>query len=165
MIWKCRSPDEAAALTPELKQLIVEGHVEALSKQQRAAEQWGLGTADRWSADLASGTLSFEFPDRVVGGRVQLLGTYAITAGTWLWGWANGSVPESVTVASLEVKAIATRPGLQLLQDAKLQIPAGFADDLANVAVEVAGLDGWYRAPSPTNYAYLGFSDLMVTPR
>jgi hypothetical protein len=128
-------------------------------------EQWGIGTADRWSADLAAGTLSFQFSDRVVAGQVQLLGSYAIAAGTWLWGWANGSVPESVTVASLEVKAIATRPGLQLLQNAELQIPAEFADDLANVAVEVAGLDGWYRAPSATNYVYLGFNDLMVAPR
>lgn len=164
MMWKRRSREQHASLTPELKQLIVEGHVEALSKQQRAAEQWGIGTADRWSTDLAAGTLSFEFPDRVVAGRVQVLGSYAIAAGTWLWGWANESVPESSTVASLEVKAIATRPGLQLLDDAKLQIPAEFADDLANVAVEVAGLDGWYRAPSATNYVYLGFTDLEVTP-
>lgn len=164
MIWKRRGHHETASLTPELTQLIVEGHVEALSKQQRAAEQWGIGTADRWSADLAAGTLSFEFADRVVTGRVQLLGSYAITAGTWLWGWANGSVPESVTVASREVKAIATRPGLQLLEEAKLQIPAEFADDLASVAVEVAGLDGWYRGPSATNFVYLGFSDLVATP-
>jgi hypothetical protein len=163
MSWKRRSPDQASSLSPELQQLIVESHVEALSKQQRTAEQWGIGTADRWSADLAAGTLSFEFPDRVVGGRVQLLGSYAITAGTWLWGWANESVPKSVAVASLKVKEIATRPGLQMLQDAKLQIPAEFADDLANVAVEVAGLDGWYRAPSSTNYVYLGFSDLVET--
>lgn len=165
MIWKRRSPHQAASFTSELKQLIVESHVETLSKQQRAAEQWGIGTADRWSADLAAGTLSFEFPDRVVTGKVQLLGSYAIPAGTWRWGWANGSVPESVAVASLKVKAIATRPGLQLLEDAELRIPAEFADDLASVAVEVAGLDGWYRAPSPTKYVYLGFSDLAVTPR
>ncbi|WP_374976652.1 DUF6882 domain-containing protein [Microbacterium trichothecenolyticum] len=164
MIWKRRSRDQVASLTPELRQLIVECHVETLSKQQRAVEQWGIGTADHWSADLAAGTLSFEFPDRIVAGRVQLLGSYAITPGTWLWGWANGSVPEPVTGASLEVKAIATRPGLQLLHDAKLQIPAEFADDLANVAVEVAGLDGWYRAPSATNYVYLGFTDLEVRP-
>ncbi|MGN6218608.1 MAG: DUF6882 domain-containing protein [Microbacterium sp.] len=111
-------------MTAELKQLIVEGHVEALSKRQRAAEQWGAGTADRWSADLAAGTLSFEFADRIVVGRVQLLGCYASTPGTRLWGWANRSAPEPVTLASLQVKAIATRPGLQLLQDANLQIPA-----------------------------------------
>ena len=156
MIWKRRSPHQAASFTSELKQLIVESHVETLSKQQRAAEQWGIGTADRWSADLAAGTLSFEFPDRVVTGQVQLLGSYAIPAGTWRWGWANGSVPESVAVASLKVKAIATRPGLQLLERFALQCLC---------SVEVAGLDGWYRAPSPTKYVYLGFSDLAVTPR
>lgn len=160
MIRKRRRTSDPAWLTEELAQLIVESHVEVLTKQARAAERWGIGSAGRWSANLAAGTISFEFPDRVVTGEVELLGSYAIAAGTWLWGWANGSVPESTTRASQEVKAIATRPGLELLASAKLEIPAEVADDLANIAVEMGGLDGWYRGPSETNYVYLGFRDL-----
>ncbi|TFC07985.1 DUF6882 domain-containing protein [Cryobacterium mannosilyticum] len=149
-------------MTPELAQLIVESHVEVLTKQARAAEQWGIGSADRWSADLAGGTISFEFPDRVITGEVELLGSYVLSAGTWLWGWANESVPESATGASRKVRAIATRPGLELLAEAKLQMPAEVADDLANIAVGIGGLDGWYRGPSTTQYVYLGFRDFTI---
>lgn len=162
MIGKRRSESEPGWLTEELAQLIVESHVEGLAKRARAAERWAIGSADRWSADLAAGTISFVFPDRVVTGQVELLGSYAIAAGTWLWGWANESVPESMTHASLEVRKIAARPGLELLAAAKLEMSAEVADDLANIAVEVGGLDGWYRGPSQTNYVYLGFRDLQV---
>lgn len=160
MIWRRRTKSEQESLTPELAQLIVESHVEVATKHGRAAELWGIGSADRWSADLATGTISFEFPDRVITGRAELIGSYALDAGTWLWGWANNAVPESVTGASREVQTVAARPGLELLALAKLEIPAEMADDLANIAVEVAGLDGWYRGPSTTKYVYLGFRDL-----
>ena len=160
MIWKRRTKSEQGWLTPELAQLIVESHVEGATKQARAAERWGVGSSERWSADLATGTISFEFPDRLIAGRVELIGSYALAAGTWLWGWANESVPEPVTGASREVAAVAARPGLELLAQAKLEIPVEVADDLANITVELAGLDGWYRGPSTTNYVYLGFRDL-----
>ncbi|SFR82936.1 hypothetical protein SAMN05428970_2703 [Agromyces sp. CF514] len=160
MIWKRRTKSEQGWLTPELAQLVVESHVEVATKQDRAAELWGIGSADRWSADLAAGTISFEFPDRLITGQVELIGSYALAAGTWLWGWANGSVPESATGASREVAAAAARPGFELLAQAKLEIPVEMADDLANITVELAGLDGWYRGPSMANYVYLGFRDL-----
>lgn len=162
MIWKRRSKSAQTWLTPELAQLIVESHVEVLTKHARAVEQWGIGSADRWSADLAAGTITFHFPNHVIRGEAELLGSFATEPGTWLWGWANGSVPESSTGAAREVRELAIRPGLQLLAAPKLQVSAETADDLANIAVEAGGMDGWYRSPSPTKNVYLGFRGLNL---
>lgn len=163
MISERGRASERGWLTAELAQLIVECHVEVLSKQARAVEQWGIGSAERWSADLAAGTIAFEFADHVIVGEAELLGTYALNPGTWLWGWANGSVPESRTGASREVRALASRPGLAVLAEPRLDIPADMADDLANIAVAAAGLDGWYRGPSTATRVYLGFRNLTTS--
>jgi hypothetical protein len=84
-----RAKDEPAQLlTPALINLVAVATVEVAAKQNAAIERWGLGSSDRWSADLGAGTISFHFGDRVLTGPVQMLGSYSRESGTWLWGWA-----------------------------------------------------------------------------
>ncbi|ARJ03900.1 hypothetical protein GCM10010988_25690 [Cnuibacter physcomitrellae] len=155
---------EGSGLTPEFTQLLVESFVETKAKQERAAEKWGLGSSREWSADLAQGTITFDFPDYTLHGRCQFLGSYAPEASTWLWGWANESIPAPMRHAALQVRALAERPGLELLAEPKVGVRADIADDFASIAVEVAGLDGWYRVPAARSNAYLGFTGFDVEP-
>lgn len=159
--WKRRRKRDSWP-TDELVQLIADSHVEAMAKQEMAIERWSLGSAGRWNADLEQGTISFTFADHVVTGEVQVIGSYALTAGTWLWGWANQSIPEPVTRAAQSVPALAAREGLGILGEPQLSMPAEMADDFAMIAVKAADLDGWYRGPTSDKYLYLGFRNLTV---
>ncbi|AXH37551.1 hypothetical protein DVJ78_18430 (plasmid) [Humibacter sp. BT305] len=123
-------------------QLLVESFVETSAKQEHAISTWGYGSSRSWSADLAAGTTTFDFPDYTLDGRCQLLGSYASEAGTWRWGWANESVPAATRQAVLQVRASAERPGLELLAEPQVELQAEFADDFASIAIEVAKLDG-----------------------
>jgi hypothetical protein len=157
-----RAKDEPAQLlTPALINLVAVATVEVAAKQNAAIERWGLGSSDRWSADLAAGTISFHFGDRVLTGPVQMLGSYSRESGTWLWGWAVESLPDGVRSASEATRQVGlSDPALRALTERKLTGPESFGDDFAAVTVEVAQLAGYYRAPSASGYTYLGLVDL-----
>lgn len=146
--------------TTALKQLIVIGSVELTAKNASATEKWQIGYAERWSADLAKGTMQFHFADHAIIGPVQFLGSYSARSETWLWGWANSDMPSHVTTASLATKVHGDVHGIAALSERKLNLEKTWlADDLASITVEIAELSGMYRAPSFNGYTYLGFSD------
>ena len=59
----------------------------------------------KWHYDLDAGTLTFgENGVPHVIAEIQVVGTTSISGGTWLWGWANGYLPEGVTEASSRVR-------------------------------------------------------------
>lgn len=155
-----RPGDGTQLLTPALVSLIAVATVETAAKQEAAAQRWGIGKSDRWSADLAAGTISFHFGNRVLTGPVQLLGSYSRESETWLWGWANESVPSAVRTASEAVRELGlSDPNLRALSQRKLTGPESFGDDFAATSVEIAQLAGYYRAPSSTGFIYLGLLD------
>lgn len=146
--------------TIALKQLIVIGSVELTSKNAATTEQWNIGHADRWSADLAEGTMRFHFADYSIVGPVQFLGSYSARSKTWLWGWANSHMPSHVVTASQATKRHGEANGIAALHERKLNLEEPWlADDLGSITVEIAGLSGMYRGPSEKGYDYLGFSD------
>jgi hypothetical protein len=149
-------------VTPEFIQLIGLATVETAAKQERAIADWGLGSGERWSADLAAGTISFDFADRTLTGPVQVVGSYAHAAGTWLWGWANESLPAHVRTASEAVRAAGAEPGLAALATGELQVPPELADDPVAVGVHVSGLAGFYRSPGERSDVYLGLAGFEV---
>ncbi len=144
-------------------QLIAEGSVELQSKNEAAMKKWGIGSANSWAADLAAGTITFHFDDRSITGPVHVLGSFAESSSSWLWGWANQALPENVTSASRLVQQRGGEAGLQALAVPKLELAEAIAYGLAALSVDVAGLAGLYRAPTSTGFVYLGFTDFQVT--
>src|SRR5690348_1278771 len=92
--------NEGDYTTLEFRQLVSQGRDQRDDRNRLAFERWGIGGADRWSTNLAEGTLNFHFSDHVMTGPAEVLGTFSSETDTWLWGWANESLPEVVTVAS-----------------------------------------------------------------
>lgn len=163
MFGRKRTPVEASILTAGLLQLIAEGSVELHAKNEAAMNKWGIGLANSWAADLAAGTITFQFDDRSITGPVQVLGSFGRSSSSWLWGWANEALPEIVTSASRLVQERGGETGLEALALPKLELTEALAYDLAALSVEVAGLAGMYRAPTGTGFVYLGFTDFRVT--
>ena len=158
MFGKRRSSPHPSLLTPDLIQLMVESSVELTSKNATATETWGIGIADRWSADLAVGSITFHFSDHSISGPVEVLGTWSSESGTWLWAWANESLPAGVIGASIATKAYGDAHAIEALSARKLDATESVAEDLASVAVELSELAGMYRAPTDNGYLFLGFT-------
>ena len=77
----------------DLKAMLARGMEELTLKQQANSEAWGLGSEQRWDADLETGEISFKFSTGlVVTSPIQVVGTHNAKTDMWLWAWDNPSV-------------------------------------------------------------------------
>lgn len=85
-------------------------HREFDAKNRAWADRFGIGTFARWDYDDADRLLVFSdgAAPRILCTYVNV-GTLSNKTGTWLWAWANQSLPE----ASREESQIARRYGLE----------------------------------------------------
>ena len=146
-------------LTAELLQLIA---VAAEAQDARlAAARTDLGEATGWSADLAAGTISFEYGDKTLTGPVQFIGSYAPAAQSWMWGWAVAGLPDHVTSSVADAAGYGITNSISALTTPKLAaVDKSLADELAAVAIHLSDAGTLYRGVGGSNVAYLAFGEL-----
>jgi hypothetical protein len=119
------------------------------------------GVAERFDLDLIAGQITFE---REGGGtitaRALLLGTFAQAACTWVWAWANPSLPPAVTVPARELCDAFPRRDLWEISTPQFASDPGTAWALSAIFAEEAGAEAIYRAPHPGGLVFLLLFDL-----
>lgn len=148
----------------KLKALIAASMKEMASKTDANCEGWGLGSADRWDADYEAGTLTFSFPDRRVVAPIQVIGTYSIAEGSWLWSWDNASVEMPLIRDAELVQAFGEREGYERLTTPKLFCSEYDCWELTAVACSLAKAQGVYQAPSGDLRTFMTFGPVTVHP-
>ena len=162
---KRRGTDEIDYVSMEFLQLVAESGERVDYLNRVARERWGVGAAERWSADLTEGTLTFHFGDHVVTGPAEVVGSFSSETRTWLWAWANESLPPHVTRASAMARDAGRALSLAAFEQPKLRVDeASTGDDLAAVAVTFADMAGVYRAPTRTGYIWFALRDFTSHP-
>lgn len=134
-------PDASQVLDP-IAQLLVNHGLPALDKQLHLSDL--VGEAD-WLLDQDAGTLTF-------GGMTvcaaQVLGSQSDAAETWLWAWANSSVPEHVARDAVAVRKYGTDHGIEELTRDELPLGGSITGEaLALIASELTHADAYYRGP------------------
>ena len=140
-----RRQDAGRASGPDpspVVQLLRTHGLRALDKQLHLSDL--LDQAD-WLLDQDAGTITF-------GGEMvcaaQVLGTQSDTEGTWLWAWANPSVPEAVRNDAELVRDFGERQGIAMFTEAEHRIGSSLPPEmLALIASELTDADGYYRGP------------------
>lgn len=148
-----------------LRQFIDACMAELRARTDAHATDWGLGAFARWDLDLESGALVFSDPERGrAEARAQVVGTFNASDGTWLWAWANPSVPEVLRADSLKVKEYLGQRGFEHLIVGKRNCTESDAWEMTALAVRVAGRQGAYRGPaSATLFVFVTFDDVRLT--
>src|SRR5215472_17196532 len=77
---------------------------ELLLKTQAHQDTWLFGKEEQWNLDPGQGEVAFSFPGRIVTAPAQVIGTYNGETAIWIWGWANSSVPESLSAHARYLK-------------------------------------------------------------
>jgi len=105
---------------------------EARALMQRRNTEWrskwqlGDGAAYRWSLEPAE--LVFPRSDDEVVADITVVGTCSQSEHSFLWGWANDSMPEASVRALSPVRAFGEEHDLGLLREAEW--PAGHSESL-----------------------------------
>jgi len=91
----------------EYNALLRECMSEVEGKNQILSKEYGLGSFERWDIDQEVGELGFSNQgDPKLVCEVVILGSYSNVSETWLWGWANESLLENLTIAHPEIHKI-----------------------------------------------------------
>ena len=104
----------------------------------------------RWDVDLDAGTIIFTSPKGLVAtAPVQVVGTLNSVDSTWLWAWANSSLPEPVTRHAQTVREYGRKHHITELTERKFAVDEDESDcwRFADVACYLGEAQGAYRGP------------------
>lgn len=107
-----------------------------------------------WNLDIRRGLLTFggslTFP-------VQLLGSEAEQAGTWLWAWANegSNLPPELIAASRQMQAFGQQNSIAALTNPENSLDDANGHLLSMIASGVCGADAYYRGPYDGGAAFM----------
>ena len=115
----------------------------------------------RWDYDFEAGTLTFsESGAPKVIASIQVVGTSSKSGGTWLWAWANKSLPDKVTKAVRKVQEFGEAENLTELTQESLPDDEYLGWGMSAVAAKILGSKGAYRCPGDNGFVYVVYSSL-----
>lgn len=115
----------------------------------------------RWDYDLDRATLTFSedgFPR--VSASIQVVGTTSLSSGTWMWGWANQSLPLKVTKDLAKVREFGRVQEVTELIEATLPDDEHLGWAMTAVAAKLLGAKGGYRCPGENGFIYFIYSSI-----
>jgi hypothetical protein len=153
----------ASAMSQSPSQFI-EAAREGLAQQTSAhAATWQLGQEEDWSADLETGVIVFKFAKGVTAtARIQVVGTYNKTDGTFLWGWDHPSVPEPLRKHALLAKQWGQQNNVRAFASRKVKCSEDEAWGFAAVANRLANANGVYRGPAGSAFVFMTFGEVKL---
>jgi hypothetical protein len=136
---------------------------EELAIQTRTHDNiFQLGTA-AWSADLAAGTIEFTSSNGVKAtASLQIIGTFNTEDSTWLWAWANNSIPSTLCNHANALKQYGEAHGVERFITRKLQCLESEAWEFTAVANKLGSGQGAYRGPDGSAFVFMTFSNVKV---
>jgi hypothetical protein len=142
---------------------------ELMDLNTECEQRFQIGHWERWDYDLESGTLVFSHhgTPKVIA-EIQVVGTTSKKSNTWMWGWANESLPAGVTSSLTAVREYGNTERLSQLTMPQLPDDEHLGWDMTAVAAHIIGAKGGYRCPSERGFLYVVYIDLVhaeVAPR
>jgi len=137
---------------------------ELMAKTQSHQATWGFGTEEEWLLDQDEGQLTFKFPGRSTTAPVQIIGTYNVANGTWLWAWANPLIADHLKADALRLKTYGEHWGIPRLTSAEWPAQESDCWYMAALACQLVAAQGAYRGPAADSHTLIVFGEVTHTP-
>jgi hypothetical protein len=135
---------------------------ELMALNAECKHEFSIGSWERWNYDADSGTLTFsdEEGPKVIA-DVQVVGTTSTASRSWLWGWANESVPPARTAQLALVRKFGEAEFVPILTQPESPDSVDHGWELTGVTAKIIGARGAYRAPRASGgYTYYVYTDI-----
>ena len=134
---------------------------ELMRLNELCEQEFHISSWPRWDYDLDFGTLTFsqDGVPRVVA-SIQVVGTTSISGGTWLWAWANQSLPANVTQAMSKVLAFGKAEDITELIESEREDDEYIGWAMTAVAANGLKAKGAYRCPGDNGFVYVVYSSI-----
>jgi hypothetical protein len=129
---------------------------ELMRLNELCEQEFRISSCPRWDYDFDRGTLTFsENGVPKVRASIQVIGTTSISGKTWMWAWANDSLPRNVTNEVAKVREFGAAENIAQLTKEELPDDEYLGWGLTAVAAKVLGAKGAYRCPDSNGFIYL----------
>lgn len=145
---------------------LIAGSVESLQLMNAEhRNNWHLGREQSWKVDEAEGRIVFTFADGgEVSAPVQVIGTFHVKNGTFMWGWDHPSVLRKLQKHAAHVKTFGEEYNCAEFTTAQVPCTEKRAWEYAALAMLLAEASGAYRARiTPDTFVYMTFGEIEVT--
>jgi hypothetical protein len=134
---------------------------ELMRLNEQCEQEFHISSWPRWDYEFERGTLTFS-QDGVpkVFASIHVIGTTSISGATWMWGWANESLPPNVAKAVARVRAFGEAESIAELKEAELPDDEYLGWGMTAVAAKVLGAKGGYRCPGENGFVYVVYSSI-----
>lgn len=125
-------------------------------RQEQLQADFDMGKHERFDLNPQTGELIFsDAGEPKVIAKIQFVGSLSANSGTWLWSWANESMPAHAKQDILKVKEWGEQQGAFPLTNRGFEADDEMCFSLAAICAKLLDAKGVYRAPGPNTYAYL----------
>jgi hypothetical protein len=134
---------------------------ELMALNERCEEEFHISSWPRWDYDLERETLTFsENGVPKVLASIQVIGTTSVSGKTWMWGWANKSLPPNVKKEVARVREFGLAGNILELTEAELPDDEYLGWGMTAVAAKLLGAKGAYRCPGENGFVYVVYSSV-----
>jgi hypothetical protein len=155
----------AEEITPscddEYNALLNECVAEVTHKNQKLADEYGLGSYERWDINQEIGELVFSdggVPQLVCS--VTMLGSFSEQSETWMWGWANPSLLEPLTRDTNALRDYGEQHRIEDLVVGKTTATEGDAWALSALSCRILDGLGLYRGPTGNGFVVMMLKEI-----
>ena len=134
-------------------------------KTSAHAGVWKLGEEERWDWDGEKGTLLLTFKDKIVRTRAQFVGSYVYSRKSWLWAWANKTIPEDSKSDAKTVHNHMIQRHVAGFDQEELSVDEQDAWAFTSLACYLADAQGAYSGREGDMRAFFTFHDIEILPR
>jgi hypothetical protein len=134
---------------------------ELMRKNELCEKEFHVSSWPHWDYDLERGTLTFsENGVPKVLASIHVIGTTSVSGGTWMWSWANESLPPNVTKQVANVREFGLAENIPELTEAERPDDEYLGWGLTAVAAKLLGAKGAYRCPGENGFVYVVYSSI-----
>jgi len=131
-------------------------------RQEMLKTRFGLTHYERYDWNSETGRLVFSQDGRAqVIAEFQFAGTVSTKAGTWLWSWANPSIPEASKERIRAIREHGEDRGYLKLAAACWVADESDGWDMAALVTYLLRAQGIYRSPEDSGFSFLVLTDVQ----
>ncbi|MDR0593317.1 MAG: hypothetical protein LBG60_08725 [Bifidobacteriaceae bacterium] len=160
--WPMRNRDFRAEFDPEVVALADRGLETRNATLTKLMDGAGLGLDSTWEMDLAAGSFIWRGSKGNVVSPLQVLGTRHPADESWLWAWANHSLPPACCVAAASVREFGLAQQIRPLTTGQLDCGDEQKWMLGNIAIGLGLGDFVYLGDSGRLEIHLLLTDPQV---
>jgi hypothetical protein len=141
---------------------------ELIEKNDRLKETYGLSGHERYDYDIDKQELVFSNDGKpFVVARIQIVGSTAISAGNWLWAWANSWWPKDSIEAAEATRDFGEQKNIEELTSEYLYGDAleNLGWEMTAVTARVSGAIGAYRPPTENGHLFFVYTEISFASK